>query len=334
MESLRSVLPERVELTECFARDGLQSLDRVFSTEEKLKFLNRIRAIGFKRIEVTSLVPPRYLPQFYDAEEVLARVLEGSAKNGGGVLHIVFVPNAKGAERLLPFTRDFSQDLAILTVVSATETHNLKNLRRSRSETREEHQRIAEFAHRYGIRLIGSISVAFGCPYEGSVPFSEVLLLVEHYIKLGYSEIQLGDTTGVANPLQVEEYFSQLLREFPGVTAVAHFHDNRGRALVNSLVAIAQGVRVVDTCLGGLGGRPPDQRIQRTGPTGNTSSEDLAFLLEEMGVHTGLDLSELLRAGAELCQVMNDPLYSHTVHSLGPARESQPFAVPLLRASS
>jgi hydroxymethylglutaryl-CoA lyase len=334
MDPLFNPFPLRVDLTECFARDGLQSLDRVFSTEEKLKFLNRIRAIGFKRIEVTSLVPPRYLPQFYDAEEVLHHVLQGSAERGGGILHIVFVPNARGAFRLEPFARDFASDLAILTVVSATETHNYKNLRHSRSETMEEQKKIADFAQRYGIRLIGSISVAFGCPYEGSVPFSEVLLLVEHYMKLGYSEIQLGDTIGVANPLQVEEYFSELLREFPGVTAIAHFHDNRGRALANSLVAISQGAKVVDTCLGGLGGRPPDQRIQRTGPTGNTSSEDLAFLLEEMGVHTGLDLSELLGAGAELCQVMNDPLYSHTVHSHYPASESQPFSIPLLRASS
>lgn len=308
--------PPRVTLTECFARDGLQALERVLTTQEKLRFLKRIIACGFKRVELTSLVPPRYLPQFYDAEEVLRALLTQSEGTGSSPLLIVFVPNEKGALRLEPFACENPERIAILTVVSASETHNFKNLHRSRVETLEEQRRIAEFAHRYGFGLIGSIAVAFGCPYEGAVPVEEVFRLAEHYRNLCFHALQLGDTTGMANPLQVSQIFRELIAEFPQLEPIAHFHDNRGAALANSLAALSVGVTIVDTCLGGLGGRPPDQRLQGAGPTGNTSTEDLAVLLAEMGVETGLDENKLLELGRELSRFLGSPLFSHVIHSL------------------
>lgn len=316
-------LPKTLEVTECFARDGLQSLDRVLSTEEKLHFLKRLLACGFPRLEVTSMVPPHYLPQFYDGEIVLERMMGLCEEAGRFPLLIVFVPNEKGALRLLPFAEALGERLAFLTVVSASESHNHKNLKRTQEETRREHERIARVAHRYHARLIGSISVAFGCPYEGEIPFSRVLSLVQHYEDLGFHEVQFGDTIGVANPLQVAEFYGSLFQAKPGLRAVAHFHDNRGAALMNSLIAISAGAEVVDTSLGGLGGRPPDQRLQESGPTGNTSSEDLIVQLEAMGVETGVSVRELLDCGRELARHLEVPLYSHSLYSFPQAFEGE-----------
>ncbi|RMF13345.1 MAG: hydroxymethylglutaryl-CoA lyase [Candidatus Dadabacteria bacterium] len=303
-------IPDRITLTECFARDGIQSIDRVLTTDEKLAILRRIIAAGFDRIEATSFVPEKIIPQFFDAETVLERLREETDAE-----LIAFVPNAKGMQRAAVAAQYGAGPDAALIVVSASEAHNRKNLRRSTQETIQEHRRAAEIAQRSGIRIIGSISTSFGCPYTGDVPVERVLDLVRHYRLIGATEIQFGDTTGMANPFQVRHFFSRVLPELDGLMPVAHFHDTRGAAIANSLAALDMGVRIVDTSLGGLGGRPPEQRIQVSGPTGNTSSEDFAALVDEMGIETGLDIDLLIEAGRALVDLLADPLHSHIVHA-------------------
>lgn len=267
-------------------------------------------AAGFQRIEVTSFVPAKYMPQFYDAEDILRELRPWTDAN-----LIAFVPNAKGMERAAETrSRGWGPDTALI-VVSASEAHNQKNLRRSKAETMADHRQAAAIAHDAGLRILGSISTSFGCPYTGDVPIADVLELIAHYRDIGAHEVQFGDTTGTANPVQVRRFFEAVLPKLEGMTPVAHFHDTRGAAIANSLVAVDMGITVIDTALGGTGGRPVDQRIQESGPTGNTSSEDLSALLEEMGYRTGIDIDLVLAIGARLQEILGRPLYSHAVHA-------------------
>lgn len=303
-------IPKRVEVTECFGRDGIQALDRVLTTEEKLTILDRVVAAGFSRIEATSFVPEKVIPQFHDAETVLERLRERTKAS-----LIAFVPNSKGMQRAAVAAQyGAGPDLALI-VVSASEAHNQRNLRRTQAETMQDHRELANIAHRAGVGLIGSISTSFGCPYTGDVSIEQVLKLVRHYRTIGVREIQFGDTTGTANPAQVRHFFARVLPELDEVQPIAHFHDTRGAAVANSLAALDVGVRIVDTSLGGLGGRPPSQRIQVAGPTGNTSTEDFAALIEEMGIETGLDIDAVIAAGQAVQQLLDSSLHSHIVHS-------------------
>lgn len=299
-----------VLLTECWGRDGLQSLERVFTTAEKADFLLGFADAGFRRIEVTSFVPPKYLPQFYDAEELLARVRPHTDAE-----LIAFVPNARGMERAAEVAAQGHGPDSALMVVSASEEHNQRNLKRPMAETMDSQRRAAEIAHDAGIGLIGSISVSFGCPYSGDVPVNRVLELVEHYRDIGVQAVQFGDTTGSANPASARAFYERVLRKMDDIEPIAHFHDTRGAAISNSLAAIDAGVRIVDTGLGGTGGRPPDQRVQDSGPTGNTSTEDLAALLEEMGYDTGIDVDRVLALGREFEEMLGRDMYSHITHA-------------------
>lgn len=301
-----------VQLTECLLRDGLQSMDRVLTTDEKLRLLDAVLAAGFSRVEVTSFVPAKVIPQFFDAEEMMR---EARRRASPSTELIAFVPNARGMERAAALASAGEGPDSALIVCSATDAHNLRNLRRTAAETKEDHRRAAEIAHRAGLKIIGSISVAFGCPYSGDVGLETVLDRVTHYRAIGAHEVQFGDTTGMANPVSVRRLFRAVMPELGAMTPVAHFHDTRGAAVANSLAAVELGVQVVDTALGGTGGRPPAQRVQASGPTGNTASEDFAALLDEMGVSTGLDVDAVLRAGELLQSITGQTLYAHILHA-------------------
>ena len=302
--------PKVVQVTECFGRDGIQALDRVLRTDEKMAILRRVVAAGFRRIEATSFVPEKIIPQFFDAETILE-----SLRDLTDATLIAFVPNSKGMQRAaVAAQHGAGPDLALI-VVSASETHNQRNLRRSRAETMQDHRELAEIAQRSGIGLIGSISTSFGCPYEGDVTHEQVMALVRHYRAIGAREIQFGDTTGTANPNQVRSFFAKIVPELDDIVPIAHFHDTRGAAMANSLAALDMGVRVVDTSLAGLGGRPPAQRLQLAGPTGNTSSEDFVALIEEMGICSGLNVDAVIAAGIAVQELLGQPLHSHIVHS-------------------
>lgn len=299
-----------LQITECFGRDGLQSLPQFMPTADKVAMLNRIVDAGFARVELTSLVPARLLPQFADAYEVHRQV-----RRRPGVRYITFCPNARGAQSALELEYEGYAPTDLLIVISASQSHNRRNLNAEWDETRQQHERIFSMLKGSSMRVIGSISTSFGCPYEGPVALDAVLRFVEHYLSLGAVELQFGDTTGVANPMQVETFFDTVYRRFPGLSAVAHFHDTRGTAIANTLVAMECGVRIVDTALGGTGGRPPSQRLQLSGPTGNVCTEDFVAMLEQMDYPTGLDARTVWQMGVDLEVLAGQPLHSHTVRA-------------------
>jgi hydroxymethylglutaryl-CoA lyase len=300
-----------VTLCECFARDGLQHEPAFVPTATKRALIERFAALGFTRIEATSYSNPRVVPQFADASELL-RALERRP----AVFYKATCANVKAVERALADLDAGYGANEISLLVSATESHNQKNLNRTRAE---QWHNIADMAAaaRGRFRLIGTISVAFGCPFEGAVDPAVVLSDVERFAKLGVKHVALGDTTGMAVPKAVKSLFAR----FPaGVVPIAHFHDTRGTGLVNYVAAYEAGVRHFDSSFGGVGGHPAKVEYGG-GHTGNVCSEDLVNLFETMGIDTGIDLDGLL-ATAQFCeQALGRELHGRVTRSgLNPLR--------------
>ncbi|HEY8488779.1 MAG TPA: hydroxymethylglutaryl-CoA lyase [Thermaerobacter sp.] len=278
--------PAEVTVREVGPRDGLQAEDRILSTEQKVELIDALTEAGFRRLEVTSFVHPGAIPQLADAEAVMARI-----RRRPGVIYSALVPNLRGAERALACGVD-----EISLFVSASETHNRHNVRRSIAESLAGFVPVAERAAAAGVRLSGYVVTAFGCPYEGDVPEEQVERIVAAYRDLGAVAVYLGDTTGMANPAQVDRLVRRLKARFPDLELGLHFHNTRGAALANVVAGLLAGVTVYDGAVGGLGGCP-----YAPGATGNVASEDLVHMLEEMGIVTGVDLDRLL-AAARLAQ--------------------------------
>jgi hydroxymethylglutaryl-CoA lyase len=279
-----------VTLCECFARDGLQHEPALVPTATKRALVERFAALGFPRVEATSYSNPKVVPQFADASEVLKSIQRKPA-----VYYKATCANVKAVERALADLDAGHGANEISLLVSATESHTRKNLNRSRTE---QWQNIADMveAARGRFRMVGTVSVAFGCPFEGKVDPGSVIADVEQFRSLGVDHVALGDTTGMATPRTVKKLFSDV----KGVTSIAHFHDTRGTGLVNYLAAYDAGVRHFDCSFGGVGGHPAKVKYGG-GFTGNVCTEDLVNLFESMGIDTGIDLDGLL-ATAELCE--------------------------------
>jgi len=268
----------RVEITEVGPRDGLQSEPAFVPTAEKIGIVEDLIATGIKSFEVTSFVSPRAVPQLADAAEIMAAM-----KRHEGIEFGALVPNMRGAERAAAVGVD-----AMIVFASASESHNRKNLNRSRASSLEEFRAIADLAASSGIALHGAMPTAFGCPFEGEVAVGEVVRMVEAYRALGARRISLGDTTGMATPPLVAERVRAIRAAVPDVEIALHFHNTRGVGLVCAWVGIAEGVRRFEASVGGLGGCPFVPNA-----TGNISTEDLVYLLEESGYETGIDLDAL-----------------------------------------
>jgi len=279
-----------VTLCECFARDGLQHEPAFVPTSTKRALVERFAALGFPRVEATSYSHPKVVPQFADASELLKSISRKS-----GVFYKATCANVKAVERAAADLDAGHGASELSLLVSATESHTRKNLNRSRAE---QWQNIAAMvdAAKGRFRLVGTISVAFGCPFEGKVDAGAVLSDVEKFRSLGVDHVALGDTTGMATPAAVKSIFSKV----KNVVAIAHFHDTRGTGLVNSVAAYEAGVRHFDSSFGGVGGHPAKLKYGG-GFTGNVCTEDLVNLFESMGIATGIDLDALL-ATAELCE--------------------------------
>lgn len=275
----RADLPEEVSIKDVSPRDGLQAEPKVLSVEERVSLVNQLTASGLKHIEVTSFVSPKWLPQMADAEAVMARI-----ERKPGVTYAVLVPNPKGAERALGTKPD-----ELMVFVSASETHNYKNVHQSVSESLGGFHRICEMARGEGVPVTAVIVTAFGCPYEGRVPTNAVLDLAVRLESMGIADITLGDTVGVANPLQVAEMVHAFRLNAPMIRVGLHFHDNRGTALANLLAGVIAGCTRFETALGGIGGSPFSP-----GAGGNLATEDAVYCLSEMGIKTGIDLERLL----------------------------------------
>ncbi|HEX2200254.1 MAG TPA: hydroxymethylglutaryl-CoA lyase [Burkholderiales bacterium] len=280
-----------VTLCECFARDGLQHEPAFVPTATKRALVERFAALGFPRVEATSYSNPRVVPQFADASELLK-----SLSRHPSVFYKATCANAKAVERALADREAGYGANEISLLVSATESHTQKNLNRTRSE---QWRNIADMvaAARGGFRLVGTVSVAFGCPFEGRVDPQAVVADVERFVALGVEHVALGDTTGMATPRAVRDLIKELP---PSVIPIAHFHDTRGTGLVNCVAAYEAGVRHFDSSFGGVGGHPAKVKYGG-GHTGNVCTEDLVNLFEAMGIDTGIRLDGLL-AAAELCE--------------------------------
>ena len=293
-----------VTLCECFARDGLQHEPAFVPTETKRALVERFAALGFPRVEATSYSNPKVVPQFADASEVLKSVQRKS-----GTFYKATCANVKAVERALADLDAGYGANEISLLVSATESHTQKNLNRTRAE---QWQNIADMvkAAQGRFRMVGTVSVAFGCPFEGKVEADSVLSDVEHFRALGVDHVALGDTTGMATPLSVKKIFSKL----KGVTPIAHFHDTCGTGLVNYVAAYEAWVRHFDSSFGGVGGHPAKVKYGG-GYTGNVCTEDLVNLFESMGIDTGIDVDGLLET-AELCeQTLGRELYGRVTRS-------------------
>lgn len=305
MTATTAAATPHVILCECFARDGLQHEAAVLPTEAKAAMLERIADCGFRRIEITSFAHPKYIPQFADAEAVLAAV-----RPRPGVLFKATCPNPQAVQRALAAKERGRGPEEISFLVSASEGHTRRNLRRSRAEQWEN---VAEMARLAGgaFTLVGTISVAFDCPFDGPTAPARVLEDARRFADLGVDRIAIGDTIGSATPPRVRALAGLLREALPGVTFIAHFHDSRGTGVANSVAAYEAGLRDFDTALGGTGGHPA-KIAYGEGFTGNVCTEDLATLFAAMSVGTGLDLERVREAGRAAEALLGRRLHGKT----------------------
>jgi hydroxymethylglutaryl-CoA lyase len=294
-------MSERVRIREVGPRDGFQNEPETIATDAKVQLIDALARTGLRRLEVTSFVRADVIPQLADAAEVLARI-----DVPDDVAVSVLIPNRRGLEAAFERREQIDE---INVFMSASETHNRKNVNRSIAESLTELEEVLGRAREAGLRCEGVISTSFGCPYEGYVPPERVLEIAARLRDAGAQEVGFGDTTGMANPRQVREFFdaakAQLGRE---LELTAHFHNTRGQGLANVLAALEAGVDSFESSFGELGGCPVPP-----GATGNIATEDLVSMLHEMGIETGVDLPALIVCARRAQEILGRPLGSHTL---------------------
>ncbi|MEW5912387.1 MAG: hydroxymethylglutaryl-CoA lyase [Thermodesulfobacteriota bacterium] len=308
-------LPAKVEICECWARDGIQGEELFIPTDIKIQMIEQMANLGFRRLEATSFSHPKLVKQFADSLEVLKGI-----PRRDDLTYIAIIPNQKALERLLDCCQAGYGVQEITAIISASEDHLLANLERTMAEAKPPLAQIVRQARAEGLKVIGCIGTAFGCPLSGEVPLPQVKELTDWYLEQGADYIMLGDTTGEANPLQVRRVYQEMLDQFPGVKFIGHFHDTRGMGLANTLAALEQGVVYHDGSLGGIGGQPSTKRPKyHSGLSGNTCTEDMLVMLDELGVATGVDTMGTIELSRRVEQVCGRELLGHTTRS-GPVR--------------
>lgn len=293
-------LPSSVKVVEVGPRDGFQMEKTFIPTETKIGLINSLARCGFTRMEVTSFISPKAIPQMRDAAEVVAGVDRST-----GVRVAALVPNPKGAENAVAAGVD-----EMVTFVSASESHNRSNVNRTISESLTGFETVAKIARDAKISVATGIAVAFGCPFEGDVPAERVASIVGRLLDIGVHAFTLGDTTGLATPLIVTRTCEHLLNKYPGMELSLHFHNTRGIGLVNVYTALQLGFTIFESSVGGLGGCP-----FAPGATGNVCTEDMVYLFHELGIHTGIDLDELIRVARQVEGVIGRPLPGQVMKS-------------------
>lgn len=274
-------------------RDGLQIEPTWVETADKIGLIDQLSLAGFSRIEAGSFVSPKAIPALRDGEQVFQGI-----RRQAGVIYVALIPNLKGAERAIESRAD-----ELNLVMSASQTHNLANMRMRCEASLAAFGDIVSFAADHPVRLNGSIATTFGCPFEGKIDEDRVLQIVDAYRELGIQGISLADTTGMANPRQVARLVKRVLERVPASDLTLHFHNTRGLGLCNVLAAYEAGARRFDAALGGLGGCP-----FAPGASGNICTEDLVNLCEEVGIHTGIDLPHLLHLSRQLPALLGHEL--------------------------
>lgn len=279
-------VPDAVSIYEVGPRDGLQNEKVVLPTERKLELIEGAVDAGIRRVEITSFVNPRWMPALADHMEVASQV-----KRRPGVRYSALVPNMRGLDGAC---RAGMTEVAVF--MAATETHNRKNINKTTEEALTTYQSVVGEARARGVQVRGYVSCVYGCPYEGSVALDKVKRVADALLSMGVYELSLGDTIGVGTPRQIEYVIDGLVRGGVPLDKIAvHFHDTRGTALANITVALQLGVSTVDSAIGGLGGCP-----YAPGASGNVATEDVVYMLQGMGVKTGVDLDRLVSISARL----------------------------------
>jgi hydroxymethylglutaryl-CoA lyase len=297
---MTSALPARVHIREVGPRDGFQNEPEQISTENKIRLINALGQAGVTRIEVASFVRPDVIPQLSDGVAVLSGI-----DVPADVSLMVLVPNSKGLDNALRM-RDTFHEVAIF--VSASGTHNKKNVNRTVAETMSDNDVLAKRISAEGLRCAAVIATSFGCPYEGKIDLNRVLDLAERFAEAGAAEVGFGDTTGMANPAYSGEFFAAALERLPQVEVTAHFHNTRGQGLANAYAALLAGCTSFESSFGELGGCPVPK-----GSTGNIATEDLVSMFHEMGIDTGLSLPAVIDAARMAQSVLGRRLTSHSI---------------------
>ena len=289
-------LPEKVIIKEVGPRDGLQNEAEILSTQNKVEWINRLSETGLSYIEITSFVHPNWIPQLADALEVALQI-----HRKPNVTYAALVPNLKGLEAALHANID-----EISVFMSASETHNKKNINKTIAETYPVLEPVVSEAKKHGKSVRGYLSTVFGCPYEGKVSLNQVTQVAQTLFDMGIDELSLGDTIGIAHPMQVQNVLLHIRETFPNKKIALHFHDTRGTALANCLTALQLGFDTFDSSLGGLGGCP-----YARGASGNLATDDLLYMIEGLGIQTGIDREKLLDAALFIQEQLDKPLSSH-----------------------
>lgn len=302
-----SDLPAKISLREVGPRDGLQNEPPV-PTDAKVRLIDTLSTTGVKRIEAVSFVHPKAIPQMADADEVWRQVTPKP-----GVRYSALVPNIKGARRALD--AGFTE---LEVVVSASDTHNRKNLNRSTAESLDDLAELIAMAHEHGATCQVIVSTAWGCPYEGDVPVTRAVGVASRAAIDGADSISFGDTTGMATPSRVKRLVGEFRMKHPAMSLNLHFHNTRGTGLANVLAALELGVADFDASVGGLGGCP-----YAPGATGNIATEELVHMVEDMGVETGIDLEAMIEAAATAEKIVGRTLPSQVLRA-GPRTRTIP----------
>jgi hydroxymethylglutaryl-CoA lyase len=291
-------LPQRARIVEVGPRDGLQNESKIITTDKKVEFINMLADAGLTDIEVASFVHPQWVPQLADAQEVIAKLDLNSA-----VRYSALVPNMKGLERAIA-----SGIRRIAVFTAASETFNRKNINMGIQESLDVYKPVVERALKYGISVRGYVSTCFVCPYEGAIQKEKVSEVTRALFDLGVDEVSIGDTIGAATPKDVETTGGHLLQHFPSANLAMHFHDTYGMAVANVYQSLQMGFTVFDSSAGGLGGCP-----YAPGASGNLATEDLLYLLDKLGIATGVSLKLLRRASHMIAQELARDLPSRVL---------------------
>lgn len=296
---------KKIVIKEVGPRDGLQNEKEILSSKQKIDWINQLSNTGIPYIEITSFVPSSWIPQLADALEVAQGITRLD-----GVTYAALVPNQKGLETALEANID-----EVSLFMSASESHNKKNINKTITETFPIMKAVAKESLQAGKRVRAYVSTAFGCPYEGAVSIDSVLKICDRLLTDGAYEISLGDTIGVANPVQVEVVLTEVLKRFSADEIALHFHNTRGMALANILRGIDMGINTFDSSLGGLGGCP-----YAPGASGNVATDDLVHMLGQMGYETGINEEKLMDAAVFIQNILRKSLKSHQMSVMNQAK--------------
>jgi hydroxymethylglutaryl-CoA lyase len=285
-------LPQAVKIVEVGPRDGLQNEKDFVPTAVKIDLINRLSAAGFRNVESASFVSPKWVPQMADGAEVMAGI-----ERRLGTTYSVLTPNLRGFEGALAAHAD-----EIVIFGAASEAFSQRNINCSIAESIARFEPVAQAAKEHGVRIRGSISCALGCPYQGEVPVASVVDVVERFAALGCDEIDIADTIGVGTPKRTREVFAAVTQVYPREQLSGHFHDTYGQALANIYAALLEGIEIFHASVAGLGGCP-----YAKGATGNVASEDVLYLMNGLGIETGVDLAQVVAIGDFISSLIGKP---------------------------